>query len=99
MEIRTEELMEAWPKLDERTKQAIYIAVLEERLKEAEAAKTGLRNQIAVLEHQIEVLEEAVKMPEGYARTNHSTAHKEEFMDSQLAVRQPNPGAAGVTVA
>lgn len=99
MEIRTEELMEAWPKLDERTKQAIYIAVLEERLKEAEAAKTGLRNQIAVLEHQIAVLEEAVKMPEGYARTNHSTAHEEEFMDSQLAVRQPNPGAAGVTVA
>lgn len=92
MEIRTEELMEAWPKLDERTKQAIYIAVLEERLKEAEAAKTGLR-------HQIAVLEEAVKMPEGYARTNHSTAHEEEFMDSQLAVRQPNPGAAGVTVA
>ena len=92
MEIRTEELMEAWPKLDERTKQAIYIAVREERLKEAEAAKTGLR-------HQIAVLEEAVKMPEGYARTNHSTAHEEEFMDSQLAVRQPNPGAAGVTVA
>ena len=92
MEIRTEELMEAWPKLDERTKQAIYIAVLEERLKEAEAAKTGLR-------HQIAVLEEAVKMPEGYARTNHSTAHEEEFMDSQLAVRQPNPGAARVTVA
>ena len=99
MEIRTEELMEAWPKLDERTKQAIYIAVLEERLKEAEAAKTGLRNQIAVLEHQIEVLEEAVKMPEGYARTNHSTAHEDEFMNGQLAVRQPNPGAAGVTVA
>lgn len=99
MEIRTEELMEAWPKLDERTKQAIYIAVLEERLKEAEAAKTGLRNQIAVLEHQIEVLEEAVKMPEGYARTNHSTVHEDEFMDSVLPVRQPNPGAAGVTVA
>lgn len=92
MEIRTEELMEAWPKLDERTKQAIYIAVLEERLKEAEAAKTGLR-------HQIAVLEEAVKMPEGYARTNHSTAHEEEFIDGVLPVRQPNPGAAGVTVA
>lgn len=99
MEIATDELLAAWPKLDERTKQAVYIAVLEERLKEAEAAKTGLRNQIAVLEHQIEVLEEAVKMPEGYARTNHSTVHEDEFIDGVLPVRQPNPGAAGVTVA
>lgn len=92
MEIRTEELMEAWPKLDERTKQAIYIAVLERRIEEAVATNQTLC-------HQIAVLEEAVKMPEGYARTNHSTVHEEEFMDSQLAVRQPNPGAAGVTVA
>jgi hypothetical protein len=90
--IGTHELSGVWPKLDERTKQAIYIAVLERRIEEANAANLALG-------HQVEVLEEAVKMPEGYARTNHSTVHEDEFIDGVLPVRQPNPGAAGVTVA
>lgn len=90
--IGTHELSGVWPRLDERTKQAIYIAVLERRIEEAVAT-----NQTLI--HQIKVLEEAVKMPEGYARTNHSTAHEDEFIDGVLPVRQPNPGAAGVTVA
>lgn len=56
MEISTNELANVWPKLDERTKQAIYIAVLEQRLSDREMA-------LGALEHQIEVLEQAVKAP------------------------------------
>lgn len=88
MDISTHELLAALPKLDDRTKQAIYIVVLEERARNVELQLALKDEEIARFQHQIEVLEEAVKMPEGFARTNHSTVHEEEFMDNVLEVRQ-----------
>lgn len=90
MEIKIEELMEILPRLDERTKQAIYIAVLEERLVATNRLLDMQDKQMAAMRHEVEVLEEAVKMPEGFARTNHSTQHEDEFMNGQLDERQPD---------
>lgn len=61
MNVTTDELVRAFHRLDDRTKQAIQIAVLEQRNEE-------LERQNSELSHQVEVLEEAVKMPEGYVR-------------------------------
>lgn len=77
MNIETHELIAAWPKLPREVQQSAYIAVLEGRLLAREMEVNDLR-------HQIEVLEQAVKMPEGFARTNHSTPDEREFVESQL---------------
>ena len=91
MNLSVEEVAAVWPLLDEATKLAVYTKVLEARLDQAD-------RKLADAQHQISVLEQAVKMPEGYARTNHSTEHEDEFIDGQLENRQPNEWV-GVKVA
>lgn len=59
--IGAHELSAAWPKLPKEVQQAVYIAVLEGRLLAKDMELGGLR-------HQVEVLEEAVRMPEGFTR-------------------------------
>lgn len=59
--IAAHEIAQAWPKLSREVQQAVYIAILEGRLAARELENESLR-------HQIGVLEEAVKMPEGFTR-------------------------------
>ena len=59
--IGTHELAAAWPKLSKEVQQAIYIAVMEGRLLAKDLEVDALR-------HQVEVLEEAIRMPDGFSR-------------------------------
>jgi hypothetical protein len=55
------EIEAVFHELDERTKLAVYVKVLERRLKLAEAREVDYIEQIEKLQHSLEVHESAVK--------------------------------------
>lgn len=80
MEISAEEFAQIWHRMPKEHQQGFMLALLEHRMEAKDA-------EIGKLRHQIAVLEEAVKMPNGFARTNHSTPNEDEFIDGQLTER------------
>lgn len=83
MEVSAEEFGQVWHRMPKEHQQAFMLALMELRVERKDA-------EIAKLQHQVGVLEEAIKMPGGFARTNHSTPNEDEFIDGQLAERLGN---------
>lgn len=63
MNVSTDEVAAVWPLLGDETRLAVYAKVLECRLDRAERDMGAQAALIERLEHQIKVLEDAVKQP------------------------------------